>query len=71
MKPEHETQLMAELTVLNEAKKQFSETLAEIAEVNGMPASAIRKYIVAKVKGELDKVTLEASLVTRLCAQDK
>ena len=71
MKTEHENQLVVELTELNEAKKQFKETLEEVAEVTGMPASAIRKYITAKVKGELDKVTLEASLLTRLCAQEK
>ena len=71
LKPEHEHQLMHELDYLNEAKKQFKETLEEVAEVTGMPASAIRKYITAKVKGELDKVTLEASLLTRLCTQEK
>ena len=70
MKPEHENQLMTELSELNELKKHFKETLEEVAENTGMPASAIRKYISAKLKGELDKVTLEASLLTRLCAQE-
>ena len=70
MKPEHEHQLMTELSELNESKKQFKETLEEVAEHTGMPASAIRKYISAKLKGELDKVTLEASLLARLCAQE-
>ena len=71
MKPEHEHQLMAKLTELNEAKKQFKETLEEVAEATELPASAIRKYITAKLKGELGKVSLEATLLTRLCAHEK
>ena len=70
MNTEHESQLLAELSELNEAKKQFKETLEVVAEATGLPVSAIRKYIAAKLKGELDKVSLEATLLTRLCRKD-
>lgn len=70
MNTEHESQLLAELSELNEAKKQFKETLEVVAEATELPASAIRKYIAAKLKGELDKVSLEATLLTRLCRKD-